>query len=907
MKRAIVPIGVLIAVLLLAQFLPKTEQNGQIAQVATDSGGSSSSDKNSLYALIKKDVENESLGHATKVVKEFDKLVSNALKISTPDFSDKDIDAGIQGDAQTLCSKDRDGTYSSCTDLTQTIRGIAGRETNIQSLGRELQAIATSYELPLRDGQKGDAGVTPPLAGILNIWRVRGGKEVSNATGALLQRTMLVNANDSKGPAKEFAEAYEKLNDNEAINEEQKNAAIWRYTAGVRLVRNERKNYPAPEEVKNGNDSPERQYLFKRWSSLETPLINLWNSIRSQTFDPPLKPGEIVMFQFANEGMPDNVQLWGYVEQGKKKNDPLDGDVGVAWILPLNPIAPSLLKSDPSGGGTQAILGGAYPPEPVMAPVSASSGDSKPWDGRALCAGPTARFGYLCTPVPGDDICKEKIKAPADTIILSACTEPSPKTEDEQGWCCIQKKDGLKTLPDGGTCRPIEEKECKAAGGIVMENQNQCKQYGCTDVIQPDPKPIRQTVAGPDVCADLSWSTTQRCTDVQIECDNRSSDEIGSNDDFKWEGDKVTVLLLKQKNTAYPDILAHALTHVTQSCSMSPTPYMKDGEKSFDLSKLPKEEQEKRIEACCRTEGEAFAAQTLFMERAGRLKDAGTADGIPLNATTLAEGLTEDECHGFFPQSNGCRTSFKYTPTFKSEMWVFMNKLANDKDASSCEDVVKKAKTDPDVQGRIAAAKAPRDVCRPGAQTQFPNTIGNSLCFLGTCVENSTELRNTIPGRTATTVQDETFPFESTIKPLTIAADFLTGIPSTSLTLPAYRPALLLEQMDSELCQIVGLPLRYPSVRCMLEPNRQLQFPQGDYLKMTQSLTKSTQEQQVAIANREALLEATGIRIGTSLYGRVMDNVGHTLQDLVTTMNTLLETLQKTSFPTNMCPLGGTQ
>ena len=848
-------------------------------------GASAVRAEDSLSSLILESVKEE--WTFSEIIKKF---AEKAAK-SPHELSSADVEAAIGWQTDKLCgSKAQDGAAlgnEDCNRLREALVTTVNREKSVVSLGRELQAIATSYELPIREGQRGEVAVNSAVTGIISVWRVRATDEAATATGLLL-RAVSIEKSVSEGKAQSIKSAYDDVGANEAEKEEQQIAMIWRYSAGVRLVRGERPDLPAPKEYA-GAAQPERQYLFKRWNNVESQLLDLWNHAKGLTFDPPLKKNEIVMLNIKPDGLPDNVQFWGFLE--KKPDDTLDGDVGLQWKIPLDPVFPSLMKE---GDDPQPNLGGTYPPQPAKADAGTPENPVQQ-DGRILCSSPLSRRGYLCRALEHSSsvTCRED---PAgddpDAVMLTACTEKDPKAPPDE-WCCLPGGSD----EDTGTCSVVKREACEDQGGVPLAKQNQCVEAGCKNIEPPKPKVT--TVAGPDVCTALKWTEEgPKCKTVKVEC-GEAQPGI-SFDDIKQTGATVTVTLYEQNAVPYRPALLHALSHVVQMCGPTPSAYLKDGEKPEDLPGLPGHEQRERNQACCRVEQEAFAWQFEQLEREGKLDGLGNVGGVPINAKTLAEASADAECRTFFPQAGGCRISFPQTES--NALSGVVASLGND--GKECEEIIEEAESDPVFRGMIASATGHADVCSPGKLTAFPPTIGNTMCFIGACAENGAELRRTVPGRVAFGANDEGFAFDGFLKEAIESAGFLTGVPDVKQALPTYHPRQLLWQLDTDLCQKVGLPPQSPTTSCVLATSRRLGQPLPTYSGTMEAFSNDAREQATHLAESTAGGLATGMRIGTELYVDASGRFVRSFSELLRLAHTLLRSLKETPFPTEMCPIG---
>lgn len=884
--RRLLLIGGLCVTIFVVVLVPKPI----LAQQEEDKKG----DGKSLYELMKKASEKER--EVTEAIQSY------AVKASKPAYEikrDNVLDAVLAKRSQLCDKKGPDGTQITefaCNDLIDAVKKVVAREMKIVELGRELQSIATSYELPLRAGQDGDASVTTSTMGILNIWRARGEetKETTQPAPAAgtkksdpLMRSLRIDETDTESIAKKIATALKEIDNEPGIAEEQRKAAVWRYNAGVRLVKGERGALPVPEEYEKKESPPERQYLFKKWESVEQPLTEIWNLMKSTDFTPPLKKGEVVLFSFSKKEMPDNVRLWGYIEAKGYKD--YDGDVGLEWAVPIDPVFPSILKK--GSDETEPILGWEYPPEPVKAADSASSflrnEEKEPQDGRVLCNGPFARLGYLCrTPDEESGIkCKESSDGKEDKILLTKCTEnvpPRPKP----------KKEGKE---EDSKYKDPEDKDAKT---------------------EPEKKeePKRQTITGPDVCRDIDWQEggfdVQHDCKIEISCEEKCSETatIGAVTQPK-NGQGVIKICMTKDKIQFPAtyLLYHELTHAQQYCVLpiGASPFEIDKKK---LAEMTDKEIERENLKCCQAEGEGNAAQCDLLEQDGVFLNADgsrklSSTGIPFDAETCMEALRYVSCSpgGGLERFEGCPTSRMYPNSFVDEIYEAMKNNVADV-PEKCEDAIKTP--DARMEALKESIENVENVCTPGNATQFQNSIAGTLCLIGACAETSLEKHTAIPGRTGFGVQDEAYPWDGDLKQPPKSGTFLLGIPEGSVILPEYHPRRLLQKLDADLCQQVGLPPKSPSILCVLEAKRRFGTPLQDYMAMAQGLASNAVEQTVAVSQREELSMAVGIRIGTALYADEIRRFGLSLGEIMRTAERLLKAMKDTTFPTEMCQIG---
>lgn len=449
-----------------------------------------------------------------------------------------------------------------CSALSERVQSLAATETLARSLGRELQAIATSFEASV-DGYPGRPIALPSrYTSLVTLWRAGTQAATDRLAGSPLVRTLaLPDKNDSS-----YQSAVDDLkNALNALEGDARIGAVWRYQFGHRFVAGSRPGAPPPEEpdLLSGPGS-ERQFLTKRWDGsnasedIEGPLQALWTRLSEDiaTMDPPLKGGELVLFQAIDLG---DAIGWAFFEQCPTSDpttsskcidlySPISGpfratgDVGLHWRIPLEPVQPSLLEDpdfpgsctslDPANPNCPAIAGGRYPPEPV--------------DGEGLCTMPIARDGYLCKPItglPGEE-CLGGAQSDPEKIVLTRCE-----------------------------------------GGGAAE-----------------------TIAGPNICRTTQWRNpygdpdAAQCMDCRIDLQCVSSTPGGGGTTYPKDQDG-NILIEIDTNDGFPDvyITVHELAHAQQICHLPPGTLVQSGD----------------AKSCCAVEAEAHAVECNTMAQDG--------------------------------------------------------------------------------------------------------------------------------------------------------------------------------------------------------------------------------------------------------------------------------------------------
>lgn len=391
-------------------------------------------------------------------------FVSHITKATDAFIVPNDIDLAFRRDYQRLCGSHPEARKDAgnCAVFAETLRDEARAEELTRALGRDLQIIASGYEMQV-DGYPGRQTNLPTrYLSLLALWRAGTGGQVLAQTGLLIRYEPM-----PEGLEATFATLASALDTLEKPDEF--TAAVWRYQHGYRLVRGDREEegFPPPEILESGPGA-ERQYLAKRWESVEAALEALDTVLLSTEIDPPLRDKEIVFFSVPpmyQDLLPANVIVWAYFEQhGEEFEGDTSGDVGLQWRIPLEPVKPALLANPEDtcagatpgdhGGECPGIPGGRYPPPPEK---EEENGERVPMDGRGLCTMPFARLGYLCRPIlTAKGTCPEPQDPPPDKILLTRCQMDPAGTRTNRGPDICQSfgyripaNDGAPPIPEG--------------------------------------------------------------------------------------------------------------------------------------------------------------------------------------------------------------------------------------------------------------------------------------------------------------------------------------------------------------------------------------------------------------------------------------------------------------------------
>ncbi len=802
-----------------------------------------------LYQRLLEQVEREQAeGTADDDVALFIRLI---VKDRWDDMTDKDIKDVMTGSGLSVCGGKPNAhklrLQHECSNMMQTVQKIAVDQQRIRLLGRNLQSIATSFELPLSDLPDRALHLSSDLQGILSIWSAGTGS-VKSDTGNPPIRTIAVDGEAYRPRLQKVGDALKKLRTEEQIG------AVWRYRSGVRLVQNRRSpRFPPPVVPFRISPGEELQYLGERWGDVETALAELFNAVRAYDTPKahPLSSQETAYVVFPKkimeETLPDNVIVWTRLDgddanTGFATDNSLFGDAGLDWQIPLEPLMPSLFYKE--NDETLPIKGGNYPPEYTVT--------DGPLDGMLLCTSPLALRGYLCRPFESAS----------------------------------------------------QEKGCPAAPN---PSENEITLVHC---IGTGATTSRFTAASADVCREIDWKVSKpfdpqtQCT-VKLGCASMGCPVQGNATATTYDKNSNGEITACFRNTSsdiqMTYLVFHELVHVNQRCAAPPGTVNYEKEPPGATLQQRNDIKARNTGICCRLEGEAYHAQCAMMERDGVFDGMSPVDGIAFNAETCAEMWTDFSCgprDGF----NGCFTSRTYTPAFIHAMGKEASGNNPKNLPVTCKDALDPAKMDPRVKALKEHAEKFSQVCTPATVTDYKNRIGNNLCFIGQCVEQSTELHRLTAGRSTAGVGDPVAPWQepATGTPL---GTILTNPSLSTYQFPPYRPQLLARTLDQALCQSVGLPAMMPPTLCAVEANRQLELSRTSGVEMAMGLLGQTLEQQKNLRDLTELSRGIGIRTGTELYADYLNTSSKSFADIIRMANTLLSDLKNISFPTQMCPV----
>lgn len=361
-----------------------------------------------------------------------------------PNFQDSDVDLALQEQYKELCRTNIPDISpidtQECAGYQSLVEALVSKNSWMHQVVRDLQLAASSFEIGISNYGNSSNSIIGRLPSIIKIWQ--GDTDlIQSPISEIKMRgkqyevdmTSYFNAVESELSGLILGTGIKE-------DREQFVGAVWRYRHGV--------NYVKDNEGGCGNDKlgdgTELQFLVARFCQLEQKLEDIYNVVQSFTYNPPLKPNELVIFPTK---LFENIQVYVWVRRD---------DVGLMWNVHLDPVLPSLDCSGnksynqpepPCDPQTSAILGGLYPP--VL---------DEPWRHGGICSHPFAKRGYLCRPLdsircpvePGSTATEEDIhligcKTP-DMEAPYRWTEAGPNICNEGGW--REETQGLRSGTD---------------------------------------------------------------------------------------------------------------------------------------------------------------------------------------------------------------------------------------------------------------------------------------------------------------------------------------------------------------------------------------------------------------------------------------------------------------------------
>ena len=854
-----------------------------------------------LYMRMKNIIELEShADEAALSIQRFAAGVFHDLPLDTTDSADATVPFLIQKEEYVdyslqilmglMCGDDDlKNSYGTCLLAQNRIKNIIERNAWLRKLGRELQVIATGYEMGTDGYPSKPVDVIGRFSSIAHLWRASNDAFVDpipekvtktrpwpSSFAASIEST----AEDIVERLTDMILTWDGIEDppTEKKDEDDMVGAVWRYRHGVQYVIDHEgscSNTPA--------DNPANVWIERRWCDLENDLLNLRALIQADPVD--TSDGVKILYpSFIDKE--ENIYIW-------MRSD----DVGLQWNIPIEPLQAALYHPDYSecfesktpkecfDDHTDTIVrGGSYPSklgdlekedQPYLgldasAQEAAATGGSRsddladhavvlePEEGEGICSHPLHQRGYLCRRVEYEacDVTDEQQDALSNAsisgIILTRCQPERFKYD------VAQKSASVNICGIGGWREEV-------AANLVED----------TEFLQPDMRPNACSACAIDV------HCKPECVD--------GKPNVAHTEYIKRNG--VTEICIPEEPDGVGQafyLLAHELTHAQQNCN--------DSDLAVGKRIGLRDERRNEPERCCPVEREAYFVQCKLMAMDGILEAAGvTIDQCAsafanFSCSDLDPDPDDDDyiCtnDGIDPIDVANAINFGRTQVFPDP---------DDGPPSTCKDALKSP--------RIKALRNSIPlVCRPGCQSEYKNTIGNNLCYTGQCLEETREWARDVPGRMGLTTVDEDFPWDSCERPDPNLGAFAAPPAITPPRFPLYRPELLLKQMDNALCQINGLPALTPPVLCGFNETKRLGLPPLTLIQSVEDLSLQTEEYEKSGQGIQYAASAIGARIATDMLTQYLAASSRQFTDLLNTMYHVFTQVEELEFPSTMCP-----
>lgn len=186
--------------------------------------------------------------------------------IENPEDATDDQLKGLLLNDTALCTKEKLNLFSECPDVQTAAISLATRLQSLETLGRDLQVIASSFEEPLLGGFA--LSFPSRMQGITAMWKPDGSAATTTGAGNIRRETV----SDRGGIGGAVSRVQEALN---GLDTTDLTAAVSRYRfAGVRWLRGERPELgrPSPDIVADA-DGTQRELRQKLWPDIEDKLL----------------------------------------------------------------------------------------------------------------------------------------------------------------------------------------------------------------------------------------------------------------------------------------------------------------------------------------------------------------------------------------------------------------------------------------------------------------------------------------------------------------------------------------------------------------------------------------------------------------------------------------------------------
>lgn len=191
--------------------------------------------------------------------------------------------------------------------------------------------------------------------------------------------------------------------------------------------------------------------------------------------------------------------------------------------------------------------------------------------------------------------------------------------------------------------------------------------------------------------------------------------------------------------------------------------------------------------------------------------------------------------------------------------------------------------------------------CDPNCKVRYENTIGNNLCYISQCIEQSTERDRILPGRVPFVTQDQKFAWDACISEPKPIGD-LAAVPGLQIAnIPPYRGEQIIKEFERALCNIGGGATSPIPAECEMPDSVTFGLPLSTYASTAE---RALSQKQLVVSEMDAVsrsMSNVASRIGTELYLEYMNTGIRYFNDLINSLNGILQGMGDISFPTMMC------
>ncbi len=809
----------------------------------TASAQSQSSSEESMYMRIRSAVE------STMKVSDVDAAIVQAADelAGTEELplDQKRIRAAQAGDFLTLCTPDSGQSEAppSSADCDRLLRNVAGFvEDTVQQRDtlRALRAEAVGMEDALRTDGSNGGSMLRTLLQLLTLWLSDSDRQTApRALPAVY--TAVVNEQALEKSIEALGEALDDLvGDDDSTDRIAGAAERYRWGLGV-VVRREGEKCAAKIL------DPELRYLFERPCGVEDALRAYGKAVRND----PRYTGDLLLYplhDIPGKAKELGVSVW-------VRGD----DVGLTADAAGEPMHIALDCKGVDNPGKRCkddvTLGGTYPPDPLWA-ASATP----------LCNDPVLKAGYLCS------------TALQTTCFPAEFQEGNPETGLTIVPCMSPPLKNFLSFSNSGPDM------CEVGGWVTAQPQpigrdKQGNVLADSAELQPELHPASCMQCVPDAyCASKCEEPTVPVSGTQ----------------------RVPLCIDEDVGAFSRYILISQLVAAQRVCGS-------------DIATDPRTSGEG--DSCCPASYNGQLAACNAMAQDGVLKD---------DVRTCAAILSSLECTGWLPSClDGtlspaqCSFVVKQNPQSCLQKGVTVNAadlVKGIRDRVTAKDLLypppttcaaavaelNPASQSPD--GRLLRMESSlQDVCNPGCAVAYGASIGNGMCALAQCTEQSLEEHRIDPGRSGAQTEDSAFPWEGMRG---TGGPVLDAIRAGWLSTPLPERSLLtmLRTLDAAVCQVNGLPPLTPSSRCLFQTVRRTNQPALPIRAVAEGIGDQRKELQVPQEHAEAAIAAVGMREGRQLLRGVLNQQLPVLSALVQSAADQLKLLGQVRFPSQMCP-----